>query len=183
MAVHLEFYLATLSQTPALPTSVWSPLTGRDHAAQTIVSVRCLYILVCTPVVVRTFWVTVREIQQKLVKGKGSSLADVKPWKTTGLGDGNQEAITSPSAPLPCLASLLCPSAGPSSQIHIFPRSGWGGCLLLLRPENSPRESPSWVTGKESPPIPGPPRVTRGSCIDKDLPGTSGGLQVLCFRF
>lgn len=127
MAVHLEFYLATLSQTPALPTSVWSPLTGRDHAAQTIVSVRCLYILVCTPVVVRTFWVTVREIQQKLVKGKGSSLADVKPWKTTGLGDGNQEAITSPSAPLPCLASLLCPSAGPSSQIHIFPRSGWGG--------------------------------------------------------
>ena len=28
LAVHLEFYLATLSQTPALLTSVWSPLTG-----------------------------------------------------------------------------------------------------------------------------------------------------------
>ena len=131
LAVHLEFYLATLSQTPALLTSVWSPLTGRDHAAQTIMSVRCLYILVCTPVVIRTFWVTVREIQQKLVKGKGSSLADVKPWKTTGLGDWNQEAITSPSAPLPCLASLLCPSAGPSSQTHIFPRSGSGGGVFF----------------------------------------------------
>lgn len=85
-------------------------------------------ILVCTPVVIRTFWVTVREIQQELLKEKGSSLADVKPWKMTGLGDWNQEAVTSLSDPLPCLASF---SALPLSCAQ-FPDSHidtkwWGG--------------------------------------------------------
>ena len=114
-------------------------------------------ILVCTPVVSRTFWVTVREIQQELLKGKGSSLADVKPWKMTGLGDWNQEAVTSLSAPLPCLASFsaLPLSCAQFPDSHIATKWGVGGrFLLLLRLENSPRESPCWVTGKESPPHP-----------------------------
>ena len=118
-------------------------------------------ILVCTPVVSRTFWVTVREIQQELLKGKGSSLADVKPWKMTGLGDWNQEAVTSLSAPLPCLASFsaLPLSCAQFPDSHIATK--WGGGAV----------SSSIETGEQST---GKPMLGHR----EGIPPTSLGLQV-----
>lgn len=86
-----------------------------------------MYILVCTPVVVRTFWVTVREIQQELVKGRAAH------WLTSNLGKrrASETGTRKPSPPhLPlCPAWLFLCSAhqlGPVPRLTYFHEVGVG---------------------------------------------------------